>query len=89
MVAEVTLKLTLAEALALKEKLEWLMREAKGVDIWLAPGGTLDLEKADCFLDCDEEAHFRLGRVLEKLGGNYVPHRSEGTFKYLNPTIKE
>jgi len=62
------------------------MREANGVDIWLAPGGTLDVNSpeeggTECFLDCDEEAHYRLGEIVQKLGGPFNPHRSEGTFK--------
>lgn len=77
------LNLTHEEYIALKEKLEWLMREANGVDIWLAPGGEVHLEgpdTADCFLDCDEEAHYRLGCILEKLGGSFTPHR-DSNFK--------
>lgn len=71
--------LTPKEVEALKEKLSILMREAQGVDIWLAPGGVLDVNEADadaeCFLDCDEEAHYVLGKLLERLGGEFTPHR--------------
>lgn len=77
---KITLELSQAEANSLREKLEWLMREANGVDIWLAPGGEVDLEgpnAAACFLDCDEEAHFNLGNILTKLGGSFTPHRDE------------
>lgn len=77
---EVTLHLTPDQASCLADKLQWLMREAHGIDIWLAPGGVLDVTgpnaNADCFLDCDEEAHYRLGEILEKLGGSFTPHRN-------------
>lgn len=73
------LQLTEAEAKALREKLQWLMDQANGVDIWLAPGG--GEPEVDCFLDCDDEEHYRLGTILQKLGGNYMPHRDEGDFK--------
>lgn len=76
----VTITLTEQEHKALKEKLEWLMREANGVDIWLAPGGVLDVNdkdtQAECFLDCDEEAHDQLVNVLEKLGGEAQRHKN-------------
>ena len=78
----VTLTLTDSEAASLREKLGILMREANGVDIWLAGGGVLDVinddKDKDCFLDCDEEAHFNLGNILTKLGGEFQPHRSSG-----------
>ena len=66
-----TLELTVEEAIALKEKLSALLAEAVGVDVWLAPGGVLDVNEVDteseCFLDCDEEAHLHLSNILEKL----------------------
>jgi len=77
-----TINLTASELTALKEKLQILMDQAKGVDIWLAPGGVLDVNgddvDAECFLDCDEEAHYRLGCILEKLNGDFTPHRESG-----------
>lgn len=77
-----TITLTDAQEQALREKLEWLMREANGVDIWLAPGGTLDVNNdedggTECFLDCDEEAHYRLNEIVQMLGGPFLPHRDE------------
>lgn len=78
----VTLKLTESEAASLREKLSILLREANGVDIWLAGGGVLDVinndKDKDCFLDCDEEAHFNFHNILAKLGGESKPHRSSG-----------
>ena len=66
-----TLELTVEEAITLKEKLSALLAEAVGVDVWLAPGGVLDVNEVDteseCFLDCDEEAHLHLSNILEKL----------------------
>jgi hypothetical protein len=79
------LELTVEERKALHEKLDTLMTQANGVDIWLAPGGVLDVNNdenpPECFLDPDEEAHFRLGTILEKLGGSFVAHRDEGDFE--------
>ncbi len=69
----VNLILSDEEANALREKLDVLMRTANGVDIWLNSDGSGDQD--ECFLDCDEEAHYRLGTILEKLGGHFQPHR--------------
>ncbi len=58
------IELSSEEVTALREKLEWLMREANGVDIWLSPG---EDNGSECFLDVDEQAHHSLLTVLEKL----------------------
>jgi hypothetical protein len=71
--APVTLELSAEEATALRVKLSILMTEANGVDIWLNSDGS---DNKECFLDCDEEAHFRLGNILEKLGVHFHPHRT-------------
>lgn len=74
-----TLILSDNEYEALKDRLQVLMDQAKGVDIWLAPGGTLDVNEqdaqAECYLDCDEEAHFRLGSILAKMLGSFHAHQ--------------
>lgn len=66
-----TVVLTPKETEVLKEKLGHLMQEADGVDIWLAPGGTLDVAGADgnaeCFLDYDEEAWLVLNQLYNRL----------------------
>lgn len=67
----IDLPLSTDEANCLADKLHTLMTEANGVDVWLAPGGVLNVNGPDgstaCFLDADEPAHVHLAAILAKL----------------------